>query len=137
MNRRSFCRVLGVGAGGSLAGCLSSGLRDDDYDIGMSANAFLPERYTISVGETVVWGNNGSRGHTVTAYDELPEGATYFASGGYDSNDEARHAWFEAGGQGGIEPGETFSHTFEVPGTFGYYCIPHEAAGMVGAIIVE
>lgn len=137
MHRRSFCRILGGGAGVALSGCLSAGLRDDDYDIGMSANSFLPDRYTISVGETVVWGNNGSRGHTVTAYDELPEGATYFASGGYDSNDEARRAWFQEGGQGGIEPGETFSHTFDVPGTHGYYCIPHEAAGMIGAIVVE
>lgn len=137
MQRRSFLTGLGAGVV-ALSGCLSGGLGDDDYDIGMSANAYLPERYEASVGETVVWGNNGSRRHTVTAYDEgIPDGATYFATGDFESNEAAREGWFDDGGAGAIAPGETFAHTFEVEGDHWYYCIPHEEAGMVGVVVVE
>ena len=29
-------------------------------------------------------------------------------------------------------PGESFSLTFDTPGTYGYYCEPHQGAGMAG-----
>lgn len=136
MNRRAFIATLGAGASLALSGCLDGGLSDDDFDVGMSANAFLPEEYEISVGETVVWGNNGSRGHTVTAYERtIPEEAEYFASGGYDDLETARQEWHASGG-GNIPPGEIYQHTFEVPGVHNYLCIPHEPGGMVGRIIV-
>lgn len=32
--------------------------------------------------------------------------------------------------------GSTFEHKFTVPGVYDYFCQPHEAAGMVGRIIV-
>jgi len=32
--------------------------------------------------------------------------------------------------------GSTFTHTFTVPGVYDYFCEPHEAAGMVGRIVV-
>jgi hypothetical protein len=35
------------------------------------------------------------------------------------------------GGSGG-----TFSFTFEEPGTFDYFCIPHEQLGMIGSVTV-
>lgn len=148
MNRRTYLAVAGTVAAVSLGGCLGAarerveelgegGLSDDDFDIGMSANAFLPERYEVAVGETVIWGNNGSRGHTVTAYDEaIPEDVDFFASGGFEATEPARDAWHNTGA-GNIPPGETFSHTFDTPGLHGYFCIPHEPAGMVGTIVVE
>ena len=34
------------------------------------------------------------------------------------------------------KPGSTFEHVFTVPGVYDYFCKPHEAAGMVGRIIV-
>ena len=37
---------------------------------------------------------------------------------------------------GQLEPGATFSHTFRVPGTYRYFCVPHEVAGMIGTLIV-
>lgn len=134
MNRRGFLAVAGAGVA-TLAGCTVGGLSDGDYDIGMSANEFLPQRYEIELGETVVWGNNGSRGHTVTAYDTLPDGASFFASGGFESQAEAETEWANTGA-GNIPPGETFMHTFDVAGEHPYYCIPHEDAGMVGTIVV-
>lgn len=136
MHRRTFLATAGTAAAVGLAGCSSAGasLSEGEYDVGMVHNAFQPVEHEISVGDTVVWGNVGSRPHTVTAYDdEIPDGATYFASGGADSEDAALSDW---PGSGGIEPGETYSHTFETAGEFGYYCIPHEAAGMKGTVVV-
>src|SRR3954471_14263383 len=34
------------------------------------------------------------------------------------------------------EPGETFEVTLTVEGVYDYFCAPHEAAGMVGRIVV-
>jgi plastocyanin len=141
MDRRAFLRAGGAAAVASLSGCLGGlsvgGLSEDDFDVGMSANAFLPEVYEIERGETVVWGNNGSRGHTVSAYESaIPEAAAYFASGGHEDLETAREAW-STRGSGNIPPGGTYEHTFSVPGRYDYLCIPHESKGMVGAIVVE
>jgi len=103
----------------------------------MRTTAFAPETITVDTGTTVVWRNTSARGHTVTAYEStLPDGATFFASGGYESTDEAREAWHDDSG-GRIETSGTFSHTFEIPGEYGYVCIPHETSSMVGTVIVE
>lgn len=137
MDRRAFLAAVGTGTALPLSGCLDGGLSDGDFDIGMSQNAYLPEEYEVSTGETVVWGNNGSRGHTVTAYDGLiPEGAAYFASGGYDDLETAREEWYASGG-GNIAPGEIYENTFELPGRYPYLCIPHESKGMIGTILVS
>jgi plastocyanin len=34
-------------------------------------------------------------------------------------------------------PGETYSVTLKTPGTYGYYCEPHQGGGMVGTITVN
>jgi plastocyanin len=36
-----------------------------------------------------------------------------------------------------IAEGESFSRKFDKPGTYRYFCIPHEGAGMVGTAVVE
>ena len=131
MRRRTFLAGLGAGAA-SLAGCTASG--SSEYDVGMSSSAFVPAQITVSAGETVVWENTSARPHTVTLYEgSHPEGAEYFASGGFDSEQAARDAW---PGAGGIVSGETYSHTFELPGEYVYFCIPHEPARMVGTVTV-
>ena len=33
--------------------------------------------------------------------------------------------------------GETVSSKFDTAGTYGYYCEPHQGAGMVGKVIVK
>ncbi len=101
----------------------------------MAANAFEPPTYEATVGETVVWGNNGSRSHSVTAYEGgIPEAAEYFASGGFESERAARDGYWN--GEGVVYAGETYEHTFDVPGEYQYFCVPHERAGMVGRIVV-
>ncbi len=95
---------------------------------------FSPETIEVEAGSTVRWENVGAIGHTVTAYgDEVPDGAEYFASGGFDSEDEARSAYPD---KGPIPGGETYRHTFETAGTYEYFCIPHEGAGMTGVVRV-
>ena len=137
MDRRAFLATAGAAALSPVAGCLDGGLSESEYDVGMSANAFLPDSHEVAVGETIVWGNNGSRKHTVTAYESaIPDEAAFFASGGFETTTAAREAWKEAGA-GNIAPGETFTHTFETPGSYGYLCIPHQPKGMVGVVEVS
>ena len=138
MDRRTFLAgATGVAAG--LAGCssvLGGGSVPEDYNVGMSSSRFLPASLEVSVGTTVIWANTGARAHTVTAYeDRIPEEADFFASGGFDSEEAARQAWFD-GADGAIYSYETFEHTFEVPGRYTYFCIPHESGGMVGTVTV-
>lgn len=89
---------------------------------------YQPESITVRVGDTVEWINFGRLvGHTVTADPDeafepqhvvLPPGAEAFDSG--------------------LLPiGESFRHTFTVPGRYVYFCESHEAQGMVGEVIVE
>jgi len=88
--------------------------------------SFKPAEATISVGETVKWTNTSVIVHTVTADPEeatlddsvkLPDGAEPFDSGTLD-------------------PDTSFTHTFETPGTYRYFCIPHEGAKMYGTVVV-
>lgn len=99
---------------------------------------FEPESASVAPGGTVVWENTGSVGHSVTGYEEeIPEEADYFASGGFDSEQAARDAYAEGDPESGdVAEGETFEHTFDTEGTYGYFCIPHESAGMVGTVEV-
>ncbi len=88
---------------------------------------FAPESVTIAPGETVVWKNTSVLVHTVTAdpakagdpaHVRLPAGVEPFDSGK-------------------LKPGESFRRTFEVAGTYRYFCIPHEGAEMVGRVVVK
>ncbi|WP_330632461.1 plastocyanin/azurin family copper-binding protein [Halocatena halophila] len=140
MDRRAFLSGATTVVAVGLTGCLSrSSLGATDFDIGMDSDAFDPEEFTIETGDTVIWGNPSSRAHSVTAYEAtLPDGAAYFASGGFDTERDARDSWREHTGSAGgkILSGETYEHTFEIPGTYPYFCIPHENV-MTGRIHVE
>ncbi len=79
----------------------------------MQDNYFSPANITVPVGTTVTWVQSGNNPHTTTSYDGL---------------------W-----NSGILPGgsgQSFSFTFDEPGTYAYYCIPHEDQGMVGTVTV-
>jgi plastocyanin len=138
MRRRAFLATLGASTV-AAAGCLGSGSTGgaSEYDVGMSVSRFRPEELAVAPGTTVVWKNTSKSSHTVTAYENaIPEEAAYFASGGFDSEDAARDAWNARSG-GSISQRETYSHTFEIPGTYNYVCIPHEPNGMVGSVVVS
>lgn len=137
MDRRAFLTTgLGTVAATALAGCTAGGSGGGDYDVGMSTVDFRPASLTVAVGDTVVWRNTSKQGHTVTAYEDgIPGDADYFATGGFDSQSAAENGW-TSGTKGRLGSGEEFEHTFEVPGDYGYFCIPHEPEGMVGSITV-
>jgi len=109
---------------------------DADHVVEMQAVAFEPAELTIEAGDTVAWNHAGGEAHNAVAYEaEIPDGATYWASGGFESEDAAVEGWDN--GQGAVQSGQSYVHTFETTGEHAYYCVPHEAAGMVGTIIVE
>ncbi len=96
--------------------------------------AFEPPTVTITPGDTVNWENAGSLTFTVTAYEErIPPDAAYFASGGFDAEAAAREAYPD----GGIGSGDSYAHTFRTPGTYEYFCVPQEGAGMTGTVEVR
>ena len=134
-DRRTVLRVSAATlATLSTAGCLN-GQSSSIQTITMPDDlTFEPKTATIESGETVTWTNESDIQHTVTAYeDEIPDEAAYFASGGFESERAARNRVTE----GLIAPGENYEHTFDHPGTYGYFCIPHESSGMVGTVRVK
>ena len=84
-----------------------------EVTVRMEDNFFSPANITVEPGTTVTWVQSGNNPHTTTSYDGL-----------WDSG-------MIEGGSGG-----TFSFTFEEPGTYDYFCIPHEDLGMVGSVTV-
>lgn len=99
----------------------------------VAGQRFDPETLTVAVETTVTWTNEADDPHTVTAYeDDVPPGE-YFASGGFSSERAARDDL----ARGLLEKGDSFEVTFDEPGTYRYFCIPHERDGMVGTIVVE
>jgi len=73
--------------------------------------AYNPAQITIPVGTTVTWTNSDPVPHTVTAQDRsLLQSGT-------------------------IDPGKSFSHTFDKAGTVDYFCEFH--ANMHGTIVVQ
>jgi plastocyanin/uncharacterized membrane protein len=88
---------------------------------------FEPARIVVHAGDTVEWRNAASVLHTVTADARraaegeevvLPPGAAPFDSGA-------------------VAPGASYRHTFTVPGTYKYICVPHAVFGMAGEVIVQ
>ncbi len=157
--RRYLVALASTGIGLGLAGCSSGGATTDsptetpspteesssDEGSGESWEqtstvdmndelAFAPKRIEVEAGTTVTWENVGSIGHSVTAYEEeIPDGAEYFASGDFDSQQAAVDAYPD---EGNVTEGGTYEHTFETTGEYEYYCIPHEMNGMVGYVKV-
>jgi len=109
---------------------------DADHVVDMQAVAFEPAALTVSVGDTVAFAHRDGEAHNVVAReDEIPDDADYWASGDFDSESAASEGW--ENGQGAVQSGQSFTHTFETAGEHPYYCVPHEMAGMEGTITVE
>jgi plastocyanin len=138
MDRRTFLGAAGVAGATALAGCLGGSRGSTgDHDVGMTTRRFRPATVEVPPGTTVVWRNTSSHAHTVTAVeDELPEGAPFWATGGFDSRSAAEAGWRD-GTEGALYQGDTYRRTFETPGTHTYFCIPHEASGMFGSVVVS
>ncbi|WP_144905593.1 plastocyanin/azurin family copper-binding protein [Halobellus captivus] len=139
LSRRGFIRAGAVGTAASATPATVAAQEGERHTVEMTDElVFDPDEITIAPGDTVVWENVGGIGHSVTAYeDEIPADAAYFASGGFDSESAARSAY----SPGDVESGDiledgTYEHTFEIEGTYEYFCIPHETVGMLGSVEV-
>ncbi|HKK08540.1 MAG TPA: plastocyanin/azurin family copper-binding protein [Gemmatimonadota bacterium] len=88
---------------------------------------YRPATLRIRAGQTVRWRNTTELIHTVT---DVPGRAQ-------DPDDQALPDGARPFSSGELRPGESYEHTFDVAGTYRYFCVPHEAAGMVGTVIVE
>jgi copper-containing nitrite reductase len=95
--------------------------------VNMGDMSFLPATITVNAGERVVWKNSSFAIHNVvddaskatSVIDvKLPSGVQPFDSG-Y------------------MQPGQTYSRVFTVPGIYRYVCTLHEANGMKGVVIVR
>ena len=116
----SLCLVGCAGGGAGQAGELNvvrmtSGLK------------YEPAELTVKAGDTVHWRNTAIMHHTVTADPAIAKKAQ-------DVSLPAGAAPFNSGN---IDPGKGFDYTFSVPGTYRYFCIPHESLGMVGVVNVQ
>lgn len=79
--------------------------------VDISDFAFNPDPVTIKAGESVTWTNQDSAPHTATAQDR------------------------DVLQSGTLNQGESFTQTFDTPGTYEYFCEFHP--DMKGVIIVE
>jgi plastocyanin len=84
---------------------------------------FSPDAVSIKAGESVVFTNNAGFPHNVVFdEDNVPEGVS--------AEKLSREDYLNA-------PGETYEVKFTTAGTYGYYCEPHQGAGMKGKITVQ
>jgi len=107
--------VLGIG----LLWILSSSVASATtfmVTVGDGGFVFTPDSVTIHPGDIVQW-TWSSTGHSSTS------GTPGVPSGFWDS--------------GILNQGATFSHTFNVVGSFPYYCTPHGGCGMIGTVTVS
>ncbi|MDG5815099.1 plastocyanin/azurin family copper-binding protein [Chitinispirillales bacterium ANBcel5] len=95
--------------------------------IEMTDVTFEPDHVTIIEGETVRWINTSQVTHTVTADSGLA----------VDNSNVILPRGAEPINSGSLAPGEIFDYRFDVPGLYRYFCVPHEAAEMVGEVLVE
>jgi plastocyanin len=105
----------GNGGGGGAATQEESG-GGGGTEVSMQNIQFQPADVTVKAGETVTWTNDEGVPHDV-------EGS---GPGGK----------FSSGPEGGMQEGDTFSHTFDEPGKYEYVCRVH-APGMAGTVTVR
>jgi plastocyanin len=127
--------TLRAAAGAAVIVMLVGACSSEGNEVSMdNSHRYEPSTLTVAVGEKVSWRNAGSEAHTVTAYDDgMPAGADFWATGGAPSEKAAR----DDIAAGLLKEGESFEMSFDEPGTYRYFCIPHEDDGMKGEIVVE
>ena len=82
----------------------------------VSKSVYTPAMLNIEVGDTVTWTNIDSEVHTVSSANVTSDGGVYFHET--------------------LLPGETYSVTFDTPGTYFYSCMI-KFHGMTGIIRVS
>ena len=97
-------------AADDMAG-MDHGAMGDGVQVEITGFAYNPGTITIQAGESVTWTNMDAAPHTVTAQDR------------------------DALQSGTLNQGDTFTQTFDTPGTYEYFCEFHP--NMMGVVVVE
>lgn len=94
---------------------------DAEIEVGPDSKfRFDPETASIPEGGTVRWIWK-SGGHNVKP-DKIPSDSDWSGT--------------EGGNSKTFSAGHTYTFTFDVPGTYDYFCVPHKSVGMRGTIEV-
>lgn len=129
LDRRTAVTRAGAVALGALAGCTGGGgsatptetFEGPVVEVGPGGQyTFEPgtdHALTVSAGTTVTWVWK-SGGHNIDVGSQ-PNGANW---DGHDAIEDA---------------GFTYQHTFDVQGTYHYWCDPHKSLGMVADLVVQ
>jgi plastocyanin len=140
--RRVFLIGIAVAGAGALVACSggSAATTPSSSAAGSSAaapatptiqmtndNKFSPATLTVPKGMTVTWQNASTMVHSAT---DDPAKAV-------NKSDAALPAGAQPWDSGLIQPGQSWTHTFDVAGNYSYFCIPHETLGMLGKITVQ
>ncbi len=88
---------------------------------------FAPASVVIKVGDSVTWQNVGNEVHHATSDPSMA----------IKSSEVGNPAGAEPFDSGFMKPGDSYTHTFTVPGTYKYACAVHETKGMIGEIVVK
>jgi plastocyanin len=83
--------------------------------VSMVNNLFVPNVVTVPAGTTVTWVSNEDPTGTDVTHDVIADD----------------YAWSSPY----IDPGQSYSRTFDTPGTYNYLCDLH--SNMVGTVIVQ
>lgn len=103
-----------------------------DVTVGFTMDLrFDPEDLVIPAGTTVRWTNDSPMPHTATG--DPRQNPVNETNPEYVSLPDGAEPW----GSALLQPGDEYTHTFDVPGVYDYICIPHVMAGMRGTITVE
>jgi amicyanin len=106
MNIKAIVILLSVGL---LVAATAGQAQAKTYDVSIKNHGFNPAKLTISAGDTVTWTNNDPAPHDVD---------------------------FESMGKSPVlKKGETYSKTFNQPGTYDYDCDIHPY--MRGTVVVK
>jgi plastocyanin len=133
LNRREVLQVGGLWVADLALGRIGWGAGDAEViEIRMRSDpagshvVFAPSGLLVRPGQGLRWVNEGNNVHTATAYHPANNGHALRMP-------PAAEPW-DSGYL--INPGDSFEVRLTVEGIYDYYCTPHEAAGMVGRIIV-
>ncbi len=97
---------------------------------------FQPRILTVQVGDTVSWVNDDSHTHFVTYMKENYPRRDYTSEMDDEEEENSEKVDNTFFSSSDIEPGKTFTHSFNQPGIYKYFCFPHPI-DMQGTIVVN
>jgi plastocyanin len=112
---RTITRCLAISAVALSLALPPTAFGQDAPTVSVQEYLFDPAQAEILGGDMLTWNLDGAEQHTITADD-----------GSFDS--------------GILNPADTFDFTFDVSGTYPYYCQIHGApggVGMAGMVLVD